>query len=65
MTLVSGSSGVDVVDACIQKINSITGIDKVLSNDFGLLKRIALVESEFGNSTENPQGGIWQVQESE
>ena len=61
LTLVPGSSGEDVVDACIQKINSVSGIGSLLSNDFGLLKRIALVESNFGKSTPNSQGGIWQV----
>ena len=61
MTLVPGSSGVDVVDACIQKINSFPKIGSLLSNDFGFLKRLALVESNFGESTANPQGGIWQV----
>ena len=61
MTLVSGSSGVDVVDACIQKINSIPGIGILLSNDFGFLKRLALFESNFGEATVNMNGGIWQV----
>ena len=61
MTLVSGSRGMDVVDACIQKINSVPGIGALLKNDFGFLKRLALVESNFGLTTVNPQGGIWQV----
>ena len=58
-TLVSGSTGVDVVDACVQKLNTI----KSLSNDFGLIKRIAYVESEFGTLTGvgNNAGGIWRV----
>ncbi|CAK8678126.1 unnamed protein product [Clavelina lepadiformis] len=61
LTLVPGSSGEDVVDACIQKLSAIS----LFSNDYGFLKRIALVESKFGsNSTvinANPTGGIWQI----
>jgi len=59
LTLVSGATGVDVVDACIQKLATI----KSLSNDFGLTKRIAYVESEFGNlaGVGNHPGGIWRV----
>jgi len=59
LTLLSGATGVDVVDACIQKLNTI----KLLSNDFGLTKRIAYVESEFGNlpGIGSCDGGIWRV----
>ncbi|CAK8678124.1 unnamed protein product [Clavelina lepadiformis] len=61
LTLVPGSSGEDVVDACVQKLSAIS----LFSNDYGFLKRIALVESKFGsNSTvinANPTGGIWQI----
>jgi len=59
LTLVSGATGVDVVDACIQKLNTI----KSLSNDFGLTKRIAYVESEFGRlaGIGSCDGGIWRV----
>ena len=64
MTLVSGSIGEIVVDACIQKINSAAGIGTLLSNDFGFLKRLALVESNFGDSPANPLGGIWQVNQT-
>lgn len=62
-TLVSGATGEDVVDACIQKINNIPAVSVILNNDFGFFKRIALVESNFGQSTNLPfvQGGIWQV----
>ena len=49
------------MDACIQKINSVAGIGGLLKNDFGFLKRLALVESNFGQITVSPQGGIWQV----
>ncbi|XP_076799833.1 uncharacterized protein LOC143444925 [Clavelina lepadiformis] len=61
LTLVPGSSGEDVVDACIQKLSAIS----LFTNDYGFLKRIALFESKFGsNSTvinANPTGGIWQI----
>ncbi|XP_076802484.1 uncharacterized protein LOC143446634 [Clavelina lepadiformis] len=61
LTLVAGQSGVDVVDACINKLSAIP----LFSNDFGFLKRIALVESDFGSNTTtinvNPAGGIWQI----
>ena len=59
LTLLSGATGVDVVDACIQKLNTI----KSLSNDFGLTKRIAYVESEFGRlaGIGSCDGGIWRV----
>jgi len=51
---------VDVVDATLVKINSISGT--LVQNDFGFLKRIALVESSFGDGTLQYQnGGIWQV----
>lgn len=59
----SGATGEDVVDACIQKINNIPAVSVILNNDFGFFKRIALVESNFGQNTNLPfvQGGIWQV----
>jgi len=58
-TLVPGSTEVEVVDACIEKLNSLS----TLTNDFGLTKRIAYVESRFGNLTSGASdvGGIWQV----
>lgn len=62
-TLISGAKGEDVVDACIQKINNAPEVSKVLNNNFGFFKRIALVESDFGKR-ENlliNKGGIWQV----
>ena len=61
-TLTPGASGVDVVDACIQKIQAVF---PEFGPDFGFLKRLALVESQFGIDQEvmnsNPSGGIWQV----
>ena len=62
-TIVSGSTGVDAVDATLLKIGSVVGFGVELQNDFGFLKRIALVESNFGNATLQHQNrGIWQVQ---
>jgi len=57
--MVPGSTGVAVVDACIEKLNSLS----TLANDFGLTKRIAYVESGFGNSTSGASdvGDIWLV----
>ena len=59
LTLVADASGESVVDACIQKLSTL----KTLSNDFGFIKRIAFVESEFGKSKigRNNLHGIWQV----
>ena len=60
LTLDPGSKGVDVVDAILVKINSAS--EEGLKNDFGFLKRIALVESNFGEATPiHKKGGIWQV----
>ena len=58
-TLTSGASGEDVVDACIDKLNHLD----VFPNDFGLMKRIAKVESDFGQNygAASPTRGIWQV----
>ena len=56
-TLVAGATGADVVDAALLKIDAVTG----LRNDFGFLKRIALVESSFGATTGQNLEGIWQV----
>lgn len=62
-TLISGAKGEDVVDACIQKFNNAPEVSKILNNDFGFFKRIALVESDFGKKENLPidKGGIWQV----
>ena len=53
------------MDAAIQKLNSAQNVGNLLKNDFGFLKRIALAESNFGQSfSENDtsrQKGIWQV----
>ena len=52
----------DVVDATILKIDSVSGDGDLLRNDFGFLKRIALVESNFGDGAlQYVDGGIWQV----
>jgi len=61
LTVVADAIGVDVVMATTQKINTA----QLFDNDFGLLARIALVESNFGKNAavlnSNPNGGIWQV----
>ena len=53
------------MDAAIQKLNSVQNVGNLLKNDFGFLKRIALAESNFGQSfsgnVANRQRGIWQV----
>jgi len=51
------------VDATLLKISNVARAKKaLLQNDFGFLKRIALVESNFGNATlQQENGGIWQV----
>ena len=66
LTLDAGSRGVAVVDATLVKINSaLKKAKEDLKNDFGFLKRIALVESNFGEANlAHPNGGIWQVGES-
>ena len=62
LTLQSGASGVDVVDATILKIDSVSADGDLLQNDLGFLKRIALVESNFGDEVgQYEDGGIWQV----
>ena len=45
-TRIAHSSGVDVVDSCIQKINSVSGTGS-FSNNFVFMKRLALAESNF------------------
>ena len=61
-TLVADATGADVVDAALLKIDAVTGFNVVLRNDFGFLRRIALVESSFGETTgQNQLEGIWQV----
>ncbi|XP_076803428.1 uncharacterized protein LOC143447287 isoform X2 [Clavelina lepadiformis] len=59
LTLVSGSNGEDVVSACIQKLENLG----VFSSDFGLMKRIAYVESNFGTNFTSKEAarGIWQI----
>jgi len=59
LTLVPGSRRESVVDACIQKLSTLS----TLTNDFGFTKRIAYVESMFASSdnAQNNRGGIWQV----
>ena len=56
------AKGEDVVDACISQMAEKLS---VTPNDFSLLRRLALVESNFGNNEEavkrNSAGGIWQV----
>jgi len=58
-TLTSGANGEDIVDACIEKLNQLA----IFPNDFGLMHRIAKVETDFGNAygTASPSRGIWQV----
>ena len=52
--------GVDVVDATLALIEEIVDVD-----DFSLMHRLALVESNFGEDSEvmeqNGTGGLWQV----
>ena len=59
-TTVINANGVDVVDAALRKMSNVNSVS--LQNDFRFLRRIALVESNFGALTsQNPNGGIWQV----
>ena len=55
------ANGEDVVDATVRKIQAVFNAGQ----DYTLMKRLALVESNFGESnavmTAFPQGGIWQV----
>ena len=61
-TLKADSKGYDVVRATLLKINSASQLKNDLRNDFGFLRRIALIESKFGDETTRHQnGGIWQV----
>ena len=61
-TLKADSKGYDVVRATLLKINSATQLKNDLRNDFGFLRRIALIESKFGDeTTQHRNGGIWQV----
>ncbi|XP_076799831.1 uncharacterized protein LOC143444923 [Clavelina lepadiformis] len=59
LTLAEGSFGEEVVQACLQKIDSLFAF----SNDFGFMKRISFVETEYGRnySNRNKKRGIWQI----
>ena len=59
LTLTPGATGKEVAEACVQKINSLVEFD----NDFQLLKRIALVGSNFGENytSGTADRGMWQV----
>ncbi|XP_054168962.1 integrin alpha-E-like [Oppia nitens] len=65
LTLVPGSIGQDVVEASIAKVNQI----KLFADDSGLLFRLALVESNFGenpriftaNDNTNESSNIWSI----
>ena len=59
-TLTNGAVGEDVVYGCIEKLNQLA----VFPNDFGLMYRIAKVETDFGNTygaAASVNRGIWQV----
>ncbi|CAG7836562.1 unnamed protein product [Allacma fusca] len=59
-TLETEAYGEDVVDAVISKIGLLFG------NDHHFLKRLALVDTQFGNlSADNLDGGIWKVTEED
>ncbi|XP_002129255.2 uncharacterized protein LOC100186070 [Ciona intestinalis] len=56
-TLVAGSSGKPVVTAATQKLEAVPGF----LNDFSLMARIALVESNYGENNKGSLGGIWEI----
>ncbi|XP_078492234.1 uncharacterized protein LOC108949912 [Ciona intestinalis] len=57
LTLVPGSKGKVVVSAAMQKLDLVRGF----GNDFSLMSRIALVESNLGERNNLSAGGIWQI----
>ena len=59
MTVVQHAIGEDIVEACLDKLDFLN----VFVNDYGLLNRIARVESNFGTSYSSADSsrGIWQV----
>ena len=62
LTLSSGANGEEVVEACIEKLSQLAEF----GNDYGLMMRIAKVETDFGKYY--PPGlayqGIWQVEDN-
>ena len=59
----SDQTGVDVVEAAMQKVSWIIFNEETV--EFTILRRIALLESDFGRDTAvmqaNEMRGIWQV----
>ena len=63
LTIVPGTNGSAVVDACITKISD------VFADDQQMLRRVAYVETRYGNnpdtySNASNDGGIWQLSRS-
>lgn len=60
-TLIANQTGEDVVDASISRVQDTC----IFTNDLQFMRRVAYVETTFGNDKETNKGGIWQLTEAE